>query len=281
MTLKYLHRLGKRGYRIFSKAIRKLIAHKRSRLGFHACLIAVILVVGTFPSVSQVFGQVEATLAVRPMATEEVIFTTKRTSKLPVLGGLSQGFSYYHPGVDIQSPLNTPIHAFLQGVILEAGFQTGGYGNYILIDHENGYFSLYAHLSKILVMPGERIDQERIIGNIGVTGFSTGSHLHFEIYENGFAVNPLAVLPEIPATAPSFKTITGGSSTGRPLILPIAQQATFVDESKVEAKTEQEKEAIAVWLPNEIKTTNLEKVSEKVDSKVSHQLPTLDPILLR
>lgn len=270
MTRKYLHRVGKRGYRILIKAVRKLIAHKKFRLGFHAGLILVILVVGTFPYSSQVFGQVEATLAARPMATEDVILTTRRTSKLPVLGGLSQGFSYYHPGIDIQSSINTPIYAFLQGVVLEAGFQTGGYGNYVLIDHENGYFSLYAHMSKIFVTQGESVDQERVLGTIGVTGFSTGSHLHFEIYENGFAVNPLAVLPEIPATAPSFKTITGGSSTGRPLILPIAQQAAFVDESKSVAKAEQEKESPLgpVWLPNEIKSTSIQKPSA--------QLPKLD-----
>lgn len=285
MILRYLQKVGKHSYKRFIKAIRKVTAHKRFRMILHACLIVAILLVGTFPYSSQVFGQVEMALSTAPVATEEIVLTTKRTSKLPIVGRLSQGFNYYHPGLDIESPMNTPIYPFLEGVIFEAGFHAGGYGNYVLVNHENGYFSLYAHMNTILVAKDERVMQETVLGTVGVTGYSTGSHLHMEIYENGFAVNPLAILPELPnSISAAAKSVIGGASLGRSFILPIAQQPLFIEEETIAEKkseTQKENSPLGIWIPNELKTTNPEKVEVPDDSAVSHQLPTLGHVLPR
>lgn len=94
-----------------------------------------------------------------------------------------------HTGVDIAAPKGTPIYASEEGVVTLAGW-SGSYGRCVLIDHENGVVTRYAHQSKIIVKVGQRVEQGQIIGYVGSTGRSTGPHLHFEIIENGRTVNP-------------------------------------------------------------------------------------------
>jgi murein DD-endopeptidase MepM/ murein hydrolase activator NlpD len=99
----------------------------------------------------------------------------------------------YHYGIDIARPSNYTIKASDNGVVKTAG-RHSTYGNYVVIDHNNGYESLYAHLSKIDVEVGQVVGQGVAIGVMGSTGRSTGTHLHFEIHKNGAEVNPLAYL---------------------------------------------------------------------------------------
>ncbi|MER2038178.1 MAG: M23 family metallopeptidase [Solibacillus sp.] len=99
----------------------------------------------------------------------------------------------YHYGIDIARPSNYTIKASDNGVVKTAG-KHSTYGNYVVIDHNNGYESLYAHLSKIDVTVGQVVEQGSAIGVMGSTGRSTGTHLHFEIHKNGAEVNPLAYL---------------------------------------------------------------------------------------
>lgn len=243
-----------------SKRIRKLVEHKRFQFRFSGFFVLLIVLVALFPKSSHVFGQGNV------IATEEIILTTKKTSRLPVLGMLSQGFSYYHPGVDIQKTFGDPVYPMLAGVVSEAGFQFGGYGNYVLLDHQNGYFSLYAHMNKILVKKDEEVSQETVLGTIGVTGYSTGPHLHFEVYENGIATNPLSILPEVPSSTGSVSLYTGGPSTlpSHPLVLPIAQQAVLeqpVASQPVEKEKEQ-KPTFGIWLPNDLKVKKQELAPE-------------------
>ncbi|MDP3973347.1 MAG: M23 family metallopeptidase [Candidatus Daviesbacteria bacterium] len=113
----------------------------------------------------------------------------------PVGGQLSQYFAWYHPGIDIANRSAPGIAASDGGVVVVAGWPDGyGYGNRVVIDHGNGYRSLYAHLSNIYVSVGERASRGQLIGQMGSTGRSTGTHLHFEIHFKGVAVNPLAIL---------------------------------------------------------------------------------------
>lgn len=99
----------------------------------------------------------------------------------------------YHYGIDIARPSGYTIKASDNGVVKTAG-RHSTYGNYIVIDHNNGYESLYAHLSEIGVSVGQVIGQGAAIGVMGSTGRSTGTHLHFEIHKNGSEVNPLSYL---------------------------------------------------------------------------------------
>jgi len=94
-----------------------------------------------------------------------------------------------HNGVDLAAPVGTPIRAADGGRVIFSGWD-GGFGNVIRIDHENGYVTVYAHNSANLVRVGERVAQGQHIANMGSTGNSTGSHLHFEIRRNGSPVDP-------------------------------------------------------------------------------------------
>ncbi len=100
------------------------------------------------------------------------------------------GYSDYHRGIDIPAPNGTPIHAAKGGkVVIATGH--GSYGNYVVIDHQNGESTLYAHQSMIGCSVGQWVNQGDIIGYVGSTGYSTGNHLHFEVRINGEAYNPL------------------------------------------------------------------------------------------
>lgn len=96
-----------------------------------------------------------------------------------------------HMGIDLAGPLGTPVYATADGVIEVAGWNSGGYGNLIKIDHGKGIETRYGHLSKILVQPGEHVVRGQQIGRMGSTGRSTGSHLHYEVRIDGAAVNPI------------------------------------------------------------------------------------------
>jgi len=113
----------------------------------------------------------------------------------PVGGQISQYFSWYHKAIDICNSSAPGIGAADSGRVTVAGWPDwSGYGNRILIDHGNGYQTLYAHLSAIYVSPGQFVSRGQIIGKMGSTGRSSGIHLHLEIIRNGVNQNPLSYL---------------------------------------------------------------------------------------
>lgn len=100
-----------------------------------------------------------------------------------------------HTGVDLAIGMGTPVKACDEGKVIFAGWNSGGYGNLIKVDHGNGYQTWYAHLSKIYVKNGEAVSKGEVIGAVGSTGNSTGPHLHLEVRTNGVPKNPLRYLP--------------------------------------------------------------------------------------
>lgn len=119
----------------------------------------------------------------------------------PLSGKITSGFGYrrhpftgkkqFHTGIDIAAPRGSNVKATRAGKIITAKF-IRGYGKTVLIEHKNGYQSLYAHLSRINVKKGQSIRANTIIGNVGTTGNSTGPHLHFEIRKNNVPVSPIS-----------------------------------------------------------------------------------------
>lgn len=108
--------------------------------------------------------------------------------------GLRWGGSDYHPGIDIANDAGTPIMATADGVVTDAGWNSGGYGNMVDIDHGNGFVTRYAHAQSVVVSPGQTVKKGEIIAYMGSTGYSTGPHLHYEVIVNGRAVNPAGYL---------------------------------------------------------------------------------------
>jgi murein DD-endopeptidase MepM/ murein hydrolase activator NlpD len=108
---------------------------------------------------------------------------------------VTQGYKRYHPALDIARAIGTPVKAADSGFVVVAGWSNDGYGNHIVIDHRNGYQTLYAHLNRIYVKAGDSVGKGAEIGQMGNTGRSTGPHLHFEVRKNGVRLNPLSHLP--------------------------------------------------------------------------------------
>ena len=113
----------------------------------------------------------------------------------PISGTVSQGNQPYHHALDILGKLGMPIKASDGGRVVYAGWTDDGYGYHVVIDHGNGYRTLYAHMSRIDVRVGQSVQQNDIIGAVGATGRATAFHVHFEIEQNGVRVNPAPLLP--------------------------------------------------------------------------------------
>ena len=110
---------------------------------------------------------------------------------------ISQGFKHgRHMAVDLAAASGTPVYAADTGTVVKAGWSEIGYGYRIVIDHGIDYVTLYAHLSEYFVQPGDIVQKGEIIGRVGSTGNSTGAHLHFEVRDYGFLIDPLLVLPK-------------------------------------------------------------------------------------
>jgi murein DD-endopeptidase MepM/ murein hydrolase activator NlpD len=97
----------------------------------------------------------------------------------------------FHSGIDFVANLGTNVYCTAPGVVMKINKSRFKYGNQILIYHENGFMTRYAHLNKILVKEGQIIQRNTIIGEVGSTGLSTGPHLHYEILYMGIRINPL------------------------------------------------------------------------------------------
>lgn len=117
----------------------------------------------------------------------------------PIQGGLSSGFGYrvhpidqvtkFHYGLDIQGASGTKVGSFADGRVSMVG-KNSSYGNYVLIEHTDGYSTLYAHLSKISVKKGATVKLGDLVGKVGMTGKATGPHLHFELRKDGKLLDP-------------------------------------------------------------------------------------------
>ena len=113
----------------------------------------------------------------------------------PASGAIYQGFFPWHPGIDIASYLGAPVLAADSGYVIMAGWSDVGYGYHVVIDHGNGYQTLYAHLQAYYVEAGDNVAQGQQIGEMGNTGNATGPHLHFEVRQSTVMRNPIGFLP--------------------------------------------------------------------------------------
>ena len=117
--------------------------------------------------------------------------------KKPVEGYISQGFRPYHKAVDIATgAVGVPIKPLGEGKVEFTGYLTDGKGNVVVVDHGEGLKSLYAHMGQIQVGVGNEVNSETVLGTVGLTGRTTGAHVHVELSDNSIAVDPSKVLPD-------------------------------------------------------------------------------------
>lgn len=117
---------------------------------------------------------------------------------------VNQGYNVFHPGVDFDGDTGDPVRPVMAGIVISvqkyhAGISSlihsSDYGNAVLVQHGDDLQSLYAHLSKIFVREGDEVNLTTTIGEVGTTGRSSGDHLHLEIRDRGYPINPFSILP--------------------------------------------------------------------------------------
>lgn len=113
---------------------------------------------------------------------------------VPETIGISQGFHLLHPGLDIRAPLGSEIFPIKEGVVKSVSFSQFAYGRWVVVSHPDGDESLYAHMGKVFVEEGDVVSVGTALGEIGLTGHTTGPHLHLEVNHKGRNVNPLAYI---------------------------------------------------------------------------------------
>lgn len=194
-----------------SRAMEKLPAAVRSRAiggGVAGAVIGSAFGPGdtAFAVMRDVLGAIEDRLhAVRSDVEKRRSLADATPSVWPVAGWLTSSFgnrrdpfnggSDFHPGLDISASHGDPVLAPAAGIVSTAA-QSGNYGNLVVIDHGFGIVTKYGHLSRFAVMNGQQVNRGDVIGYVGSTGRSTGSHLHYEILANGKLLNPLQLLTQ-------------------------------------------------------------------------------------
>lgn len=180
-----------------SRLLRPILENRRRiRLIIGSELAAAIIFVGILGPIggNPTVESVEVTV----LSPQAIKVLTETTFRVPVelSNGYSQGFRRFHPGVDIRSPRGTNVYPVANGTVAEVEIARFGYGHKVLVEHESGLTTLYAHLDAVSVKTGDKVTKETILGQVGMTGWTTGPHLHFEVHTPSGAINPRQVLPE-------------------------------------------------------------------------------------
>jgi murein DD-endopeptidase MepM/ murein hydrolase activator NlpD len=171
---------------------RYIFEHKNIKKFLGANLALILLLTSFIPKSTLAGDEGENTI----IAEQTVHTTTEKSSQYPLKTiKINQYFHFFHPGIDLDGELGDPIYPIKKGKVQAISNSRFAYGNAVLIDHGNKISSLYAHLSEIDVYPGQEVSTDTIIGKVGSTGYSTGSHLHLEVHDHGIPINPLSVLP--------------------------------------------------------------------------------------
>jgi murein DD-endopeptidase MepM/ murein hydrolase activator NlpD len=159
--------------------------------------------------------QLETGAASIPSA-RPIVTSVNFTSGYGVRSDPFRGSAAMHPGIDLAGPLGTPVYATADGVVDRSEWNNGGYGNLIEITHGQGIQTRFGHLSQRMVQIGQRIHRGQLIGLMGSTGRSTGSHLHYEVRIDGRPVNPIPFMQQPAATMAALQrpAAVGGPAAG-------------------------------------------------------------------
>ena len=175
----------------FSRFFRHVFEHKNLKR-FFATNMALMIMVTQFLPTSPAIVEAEETI----ISEGEIPITTEKGVQYPVQNvRITQGYSFFHPGIDLDGTTGDEIRPIRAGMIEAISRSRYAYGNAIIINHGNDFTSLYAHLSQINVFEGEEVTTANKIGEMGASGNARGDHLHLEIRKAGIPVNPFSILP--------------------------------------------------------------------------------------
>lgn len=155
--------------------------------GLQMAGLAAALSVVTFPTHAFDYNLAPA------QENQEIVITTNSQYVFPMEKtiGMSQSFHAFHPGIDLRAPKGTNVLSMDAGTVIEVEKMLVGYGHYVRIAHNGTLSTLSAHLDKVEVVAGQKVQKGQTIGTVGMTGWTTGPHLHFEVYVGNRAVNPM------------------------------------------------------------------------------------------
>lgn len=175
---------------------RPLAENRRIRTIIGANLAASIIIVHALPPIGGSASIEPVEIAV--LSSEDVQVITEKTFRFPFDEPFeySQGLRQFHPGVDIKAVLGSDIHPATDGTVSEIDMGRIGYGHKVVVAHDNGFTTLYAHMDKVNAKKGDIVTKDTILGTVGLTGWTTGPHLHFEVHTKSGIINPKQVLPE-------------------------------------------------------------------------------------
>lgn len=171
---------------------RKIFEFKKINQALGFLILFFSFLAGTLPvtltSVRTLFDT--NSIRLRPAAVE---LTTQKSLQKPLgIFKITKGYSFFHPATDFATEAGSAVLAILPGMVEKVSFGRFGYGNYVVVNHGSGLKSLYAHLVKINVKEKQLLDKETILGFVGSSGWSSGPHLHLEIWEDSRKINPQA-----------------------------------------------------------------------------------------
>lgn len=176
-----------------SKILRPVFEHKNIHKILGTNLAALTLAAGASSIPTSALGVIPD---VAYSNSIEVSVQTNKTVTYPIANtlGVSQGYNVFHPGMDIRAPLGSEIYSIAPGKVSLVALGKYGYGHYVEVIHGDGKMSLYAHMGKIYVEEGDEVTTATTLGQVGMTGRTTGPHLHLEITDQGKKINPMKVI---------------------------------------------------------------------------------------
>lgn len=181
----------RRGNKI-SRLLRPFFSHKQLKRIVGTNLAVLAMASSTLPQIHAADPEPsEQIISVKNTQVETTVAVSLPTKNIII----NQYFGMWHPGIDLDGETGDTITAITKGIVAEVVHSKFAYGNAVTIKHGGEMTSLYAHLSKIEVSVGQSVEAGEKLGEMGSTGWSTGSHLHLEVHENGRPINPLMVLP--------------------------------------------------------------------------------------
>ncbi|MFC1653426.1 M23 family metallopeptidase [Patescibacteria group bacterium] len=181
---------------VFSRVLRLVFEKRIVRKVFGAQLAASVLMFSPFLTSQHpdelAYPGIGTANVVLEVPVEAKIATESVLMQNPVSGfvGVSTRFRGGHAGYDLRAPLGTGVYPVLEGTVDRVIHSTHGYGRRVILKHDDGFESLYAHMGLVSINEGDVVDLNTRLGEVGLTGLTTGPHIHLELYKDGVPVNP-------------------------------------------------------------------------------------------